>query len=92
MVLVCANPRPTRIHGVCHSEAHLRPWRVQGAIKKSEALTVCLLAVVVACFLVDLMISKPPVSKLVGCVAASACVLPCFVCALRKQARKRVYQ
>lgn len=39
---------------------------VQGAIKKSEALTVCLLAVVVACFLVDLIISKPPVSKLVG--------------------------
>jgi len=38
----------------------------QGAIKKSEALTVCLLAVVVACFLVDLMVSKPPVSKLVG--------------------------
>lgn len=39
---------------------------LQGAIKKSEALTVCLLAVVVACFLVDLIVSKPPVSKLVG--------------------------
>ncbi|GLC33053.1 hypothetical protein PLESTB_000375800 [Pleodorina starrii] len=35
-------------------------------VKKSEALTVGLLAVVVACFLVDLLVSRPPLASVVS--------------------------
>lgn len=38
----------------------------QGAIKKSEQLTVCLLAVVVGCFMVDVVVSQPPLGAVVG--------------------------
>jgi manganese transport protein len=36
------------------------------AVKKSEQLTVGLLAVVVLCFMVDLVLSKPPIGAVVG--------------------------
>eukprot|EP00198_Chlamydomonas_reinhardtii_P011456 XP_001700793.1 predicted protein [Chlamydomonas reinhardtii] len=39
---------------------------VSQGVKKSEALTVGLLAVVVACFLVDLLVSRPPLRSVAG--------------------------